>query len=512
MNSSNADEDGDGTLDGLNLTGIYGDEFFDKQWHISSIGKEVNDYGFASVYGNDLNVMGLYHRYMGYNGGTPVIVQVVDDGVDADHEDLVDNMDLTRSYYGDTPTVGDPSPDSVTDTHGTMVAGIIGARAFNGKGVRGIAPFVKLAGSNFLSHQTAAHLDAVWYSGDGANEIAVSNNSWGSYYNASTVFEETMALGTSNLRDGKGRIYVIAAGNDRENTGNTNLKYATNNRYPIVVGALRHDNTHSVYSTPGSSILVSGYAGDYYYTSPTIATTTVMGQSTPGSTTWESDTNGNYTYIMNGTSAASPTVSGAMALVLEACPNLTWRDVKYLTAKNAIQVDSDNASWVQNGAGLWHSTDYGYGLVNPQGMIAECTGGYSNLPAETNFDINGTLALDIPYYYDSYTALNININASSITTVNNIEWVELTLDSNHSYAGDLQVYLTSPAGTTTMLLQADVNVSEIGSATFMSGGHRMGSAAFYDENATGTWSVYVYDLISDDSGGINALDFKVYGH
>ena len=50
---------------------------------------------------------------------------------------------------------------------------------------------------------------------------------------------------------------------------------------------------------------------------------------------------GNYTNSMNGTSSATPVTSGSIALILEANPKLTWRDVKYILAKTATMVDPD---------------------------------------------------------------------------------------------------------------------------------------------------------------------------
>ena len=93
MQRDSADEDGDGVIDGLQIDGSRGDSFFDKQWYIKSLGTVINDSGVATIVGNDMNLLGLYSNYMGYNSGKPIIVQVVDDGVDADHEDLKDNMD-----------------------------------------------------------------------------------------------------------------------------------------------------------------------------------------------------------------------------------------------------------------------------------------------------------------------------------------------------------------------------------------------------------------------------------
>lgn len=504
-NPNNSDVNDNSIDDGLDTEGSYGDTFFDMQWHIHSLGSFVNDSGVMTIIGNDLDLLDIYHSYMGYNKGTPIIVQVVDTGVDADHEDLINNMDLTRSYDGNT--IGDPSSNRSGD-HGTKVAGIMAAEAFNGKGVRGIAPFAKIAGSNWLEAQGNAELETVWYSGQGAMDIAVSNNSWGSYFDTDTLYEDIMALGTSDLRNGKGRIYVFAAGNDRENNGNANLQYSINNRYMIAVAALKHDNTHASYSTPGSNILVSGYSGDFAANSPTIGTTTIMGTADntgAGKDTWSDDVNLNYTYGMNGTSAASPTVAASIALVLEACPALTWRDVKYLVANHAKQVDSSNGSWVKNSADLWHSIDYGFGLINPKGMIEECSSSspsYTNLSPEQNKTVTKNFNSPI---LDNDTIHPFVINMPDDME---IEWVEVTVDNNSSYASDYKVELSSPQGTRTTLMTERAQQAD----SWMDGGFRLSTAAMLGEASQGNWTIYIRDTWSDDSGTLKNIELKIYGH
>ena len=510
-----ADEDGNGILDGLEVNGSKGDTFFDKQWHLRSLGTVVNDSGVATIVGNDLDLLDIYHTYMGYNEGTPVIVQIVDDGVDADHEDLVDNMDLTRSYQhnlDNTNVVGDPSPQNNDSTHGTEVTGIIAARAFNGIGVRGIAPFAKIAGSNWIEQQGIEGLEKVWLTGDGANEIAVTNNSWGSYIDNANAYEYFMKQGSETLRDGKGRIYVFAAGNEREYYGNSNLSYLDNNRYAIAVAALRHDNTYASYSSPGGNILISGYSGDFYQDSPTIATTIVEGHSSNSGdintkTTWSEDINENYTFAMNGTSAAAPTVSGCIALVLEACPNLTYRDIKYLLAKHGKRVDESNPTWQQNGGGLWHSSDYGYGLVNPKGMIDDCTSTYVPLPTEKTYEV----LTDV-----NYTLMDGNGVAFS-TTIEDanssiLEWVELTIDSNVTSGSDYVIDLTAPSGAKTRIVDKNLAIG-----AWYDGGFRFGAAGFVDENSSGTWRVDIADIVDADTSNsqssvIKSIKLKFYGH
>ena len=59
---------------------------------------------------------------------------------------------------------------------------------------------------------------------------------------------------------------------------------------------------------------------------------------------------GNYTHIMNGTSAATPMVAGVAALILEANPALTWREVRYILATTARKNDPADSGWQTNGA------------------------------------------------------------------------------------------------------------------------------------------------------------------
>lgn len=501
INSS--DENNNSTIDGVDTEGGNGDTFFDMQWHIRSLGTITNESGIPSIIGNDLDLLETYHHYMGYNHGENIIVQVVDTGVDADHEDLEENMDLSRSYKGGN--IGDPSG---TNDHGTKVAGIMAARAFNGRGVRGIIPFAHIAGSDWLRFQSIDNLEKVWLSGAGANEIAVSNNSWGTDFDTDTDYEEIMALGASTLRNGKGRIYIFAAGNSREKYADANLQYVLNNRFAITVAALKHDNTYAEYSTPGSNILVSGYSGNDYKDSPTIGTTTIMGYSTNSGdidtqTTWSEDLNENYTFTMNGTSAATPTVAASIALVMEACQDLTWRDIKYLTAVHAKRIDHSRNSWVENHAGHWHSVDYGFGLINAQGMIEECTSGYTGMGQEENITLYKEFNMTIA---DNNTSHLFELN----TTENiKIEWVEVTIDNDNRYASDYRVELISPQDTKTILVKENTYADY---RSWMNGGFRLSSAAFLDEDTIGSWKVQITDRVNHYSGTLKSIRIKIYGH
>jgi len=498
---NDSDQNHNGIVDGLESSGKMGDRYFKKEWYIKSTGQIVNRSNISSVEGNDLGLMEVYHNFMGYNNGKPIGVQIVDFGVDINHEDLKDNISLKDSFNGGK--IGDPSPQNtyIGQTHGTKIAGIVAARAFNGKGVRGVAPFAKIAGSNWLNNQNLDDLEQVWLGGD----VVVSNNSWGTYYNSDTIYEKIMKK-AQELREGRGRAFVFAAGNDRSYNGDTNLQYIENNRFAIAVAALGVDDTYAPYSTPGANIFISAYGGSISaYDGPTIVTTTVSGKAID---TYDSDNQKNYTYSMSGTSAAAPMVSGAIALINEACPNLKMRDIKYLIATNAKLIDNNNSSWVRNGAGVDFSVDYGFGKIDTKAVIDACRSSYEILSKEisTQADIKYNEVLN-----DASIVKDIDIK-DDIT----IEQVELTIDINSTNASDYKVYLVSPSGTKIKMLRGGSICGDsmfIPTCNWMNGGFRVTTPAFIDENSNGTWRVEIDNVNNNAKNDIlKSLKLKIYGH
>ena len=526
---TNSDSDGDYFPDGVDanindpdansngiLDGLDGDPFFSLQWHLKSNGTVVNNINnISTIVGNDLGMLDVYHSVIGKDGAT--VIQVVDTGVELAHEDL--QVDTSRSYNAvnhtndptQTTAVGSDKNSPLAVGHGTAVAGIVAAKANNGFGLRGVIPNAFIAGSNWLENQSIDELEMAWYNTPNGDDILVSNNSWGSYFSDDTTLEAILKLSSDQLRGGKGRSFVFAAGNDRGNFGNANLSYITNNRYAITVAALNHENKFASYSNAGSNILVSAYGGEFYQEAPTIATTTLSGEayfaselsSDGGTITVDADTSRNYTYAMNGTSSASPMVTGSVALLLEACPSLTWRDVKWLIARNATKVDSSNSAWVKNAAGLSHNINYGYGRINTLAMIQECRSPYYKLLGnEVSASASrSNLNLNIP---DSNTLVSTFVDFSSSFVV---EWVELTFKTNHTYAGDLEVRLISPRGTFTQLILPNGL-----SSNQYANGFRFSSAAFIGETSSGQWRVEVIDRLTPDSGTLENLTLKIYGH
>ncbi|MEM6781436.1 MAG: S8 family serine peptidase, partial [Pseudomonadota bacterium] len=326
--------------------GIPTDPLLSSQWHLG-LGAWA------------INVQDVWLDYTG-NG---VTVAVLDDGFDYLHPDLSGPYNTSLDYdYGNFDT--DAFYVTSQDTHGTAVMGIIGADD-NGQGGVGVAFDTELIGyrldfSSFTLTTLASALN------NAANNADIMNNSWGFTQIFSDNFSNSVWSGVSsalinmvdNGRGGLGTITLFSGGNDRAIGGNSNYHNMSNSPYTIAVAALDQDGTIATtigssgnpfeYSSPGANLLVSAPGSQ-------IQTTDVRGATGYSS--------GDYTNVFGGTSAASPIVSGVVALMLEANPNLGYRDVQEILAFSARKNDPTDAGWQTNGAGLHFNHDYGFGLV-----------------------------------------------------------------------------------------------------------------------------------------------------
>ena len=255
---------------------------------------------------------------------------------------------------------------------------------------------------------------------------------------------DALIAGVTEGRDGKGIIYVFAAGNDYNIGADTNFEGLINTRLTISVGAVGKDGLHASYSTPGAALFVSGPGGDYESRSNFVT-------AAAGGPCFEAGA---------GTSFACPVVSGVVALMLEANSNLTWRDVQGILASTSrITNDPDDDSLVTNAAGYKHSNFYGFGIVNAN-MAVRAAETWDLFPPEEILEVpSGLINIRI-------ADLSSTLPSSAISTVtlssSNFEFdpsmkgfftesVMLLLDIRHFSRGDLDITLTSPAGTKSLL-------------------------------------------------------------
>jgi hypothetical protein len=344
-------------------------------------------------------------------GNSTIRVAVLGTGIEGSHA----RFQWTKNLGGDPcesgwddyyPTQGiagdawNPAP-RYNDYHETAVAGIIAA-AHDPDGTRGVAPGVKL-----LSARTNSQGDSIpdsflalavrwaWEECD----ADVVNGSWGGPL-PSTQLGDAIEDGTERGRDRKGTVFVFAAGNDtkRESASFKIIHFPASLPYTISVGAMdRHGDAAnytprgapgcwpggcpvppppgSPYGPPVDVVALSGYfegecgdpPGTQFVRGPDIYTTDAFGVVARCDPFYDG-----YMRNFSGTSASTPQVAGAVALLVSLEPNLTFAQV---------------ANRVRDSADYWGDVrDFGAGKVNIARMLGYYTG---SPPPITSVTIDG---------------------------------------------------------------------------------------------------------------------------
>jgi kexin len=159
--------------------------------------------------------------------------------------------------------------------------------------------------------------------------------------------QAALDFGINEGRDGKGIVYVFAAGNEYAFGDDVNNEGELNSRFTITVGAVRKKGMHASYPSIGAAVFVSAPGGDREFLTNHVVATPGIGCTDAGV----------------NTSYACPVVSGVVALMLEANPELGWRDVQGILASTSQKTDAMDKLWTTNAAGFHHSYKYGFGLV-----------------------------------------------------------------------------------------------------------------------------------------------------
>lgn len=526
-------------------------------WHINNTGQKVFASSGGGIAGFDLNILETWTSSL---GGAGIKVLISDDGVEDSHEDLKANYSYTgisKNYYTSSPYYANTAaPKYSDDNHGTAVAGLVAAVAGNGVGTKGVAHKVSLVSANFLSSGVSQTLSVI--ANQASGDYDIFNMSWGNSQNylpdPVSAFETALLNGVVSGRGGKGSIFVKAAGNDflvyckgsssDICVGNSNFDPDNNTPYTILTAALNAQGYAASYSSVGANIWISSFGGEYGDDYPAMLTTDRTGcsagysqTSVAGKVEFERGKQGNsdcnYTTTFNGTSAAAPVLSGVVALILEANPELSWRDVKYILAKTAVPVnasagavtshplqdypgnnDSKNVTlpsgavwengWVTNGAGFKFHNWYGFGRVDVDAAIALAKS-YTSL---------FTSQITSSGWYEASPAASIPDNSASpatstvsVTETTRIEAIRIKLNIDHDNVGDLGVELISPAGTKSMILNmrnALLLQQDYAGEIFLSN-------AFFQESSQGTWTLKVTDGGSGHSGTLTSWGLQVIG-
>lgn len=561
----------------------------------SVVNQRLNELRSQLVPGFDVDILPLYAA--GFLGQGSISV-VADSGLQIAHEDLASNIltgrsrNLLNGSADPTPVLNPLRPNA--GDHGTSVAGIIAAEGWNGLGGRGIAPKSQLIGINLLDDDYRAGVadELIVHGLDNSvitptDNISAFNRSYGltlPVMQGYSLFEEAIhRFSVEDLRSGKGSLNVKSAGNEFESYSfegdfceqngandlgltcyNANMESAQQTPYYTIIAAMNPNGHKSSYSSAGANLVLTAPAGESGDSLPAIITTDLMsclhGYSSETAAANFDEINGeglyaafypfdngsnaansecNYTARFNGTSSAAPMVAGVAALLLEAEPALTARELQHLlisTAKKVhpedpkIQLTLPNGSfeahsgWVTNAAGYAFNNHYGFGLVQAGAAFKRLQQGNWQLPAKQYSEWHGS------GLYQNGTAANLLVPDNSVTGVSMavampeqlvVETVQLKLTvrnpdlrefgrltargiTQSSAGNDLAVVLTSPAGTRSVLLSSrqalllpaldeDLDAQDgyiLKDSVFRSN-------AFYGESSAGNWQVKVYDLAGE---------------
>ena len=481
------------------LRAMPNDTLIGNQWHLKRSG--------SAVAGSDLNIETAWN-YPAATGirGNGVRIGVVDDGLQTNHPDLAPNVDIVndKDWNGND---SDPSP-GVGDDHGTACAGNAAARGNNALGVSGTAPEATLVGMRLIAAATtdAQEAEAESYLPD---LIQIKTNSWGPA-DTGDILEgpgplalAALQSATTSGRGGKGSIILWAAGNGADVGDNSNYDGYANSIYTIAIGATDSLGHRAYYSEPGSNLVVCAPSGGNTGTLDitTVDRTGADGYNS-GSTSGE-PADANYTNSFSGTSSATPTAAGVVALMLQKNPALGWRDVQEILIRSAARPPG-STGWVTNAAGIPFNHDFGAGLINATAAV-NLAATWTDLPAQTSVTATQSgLTAAIPNNNPTGSTRTFDLGASSLR----VEQITLRLSISHSARGNLKITLTSPAGMVSNLAEvhADYNAN-YSNWTFS-------SVRNWGESSTGTWTLKVADLSSsgNTSGGtLTAAELKVFG-
>ncbi|MCY1719937.1 S8 family serine peptidase [Prolixibacteraceae bacterium Z1-6] len=412
---------------------FFNDPLLIDQWHYESDGSIVEN----TV---DIDLFGAWEQT---SGNSDIIVAVVDEGVDVEHEDLKENIWNNEAEINGIEGVDDDQNGYIDDyhgynfvmdgalsigDHGTHVAGTVGAVSNNGIGVSGVAGGdgngngVKMISCQVFDNRSrngGNFAAAIVYGAD--NGAVISQNSWG--YNTTNYYEPEVLdairyfVAEAGQYEGspmKGGVLFFAAGNEGLEDA---LRYPAAFDEVVAVTAFGPEGYPAPYSNRGEWADIAAPGGD----------ATNYGEKAGILSTLPNDQYG----YMEGTSMACPHVSGVAALVLS---KFGGEDFTADDLTRIILNSTKRFTFV-------HEGKYGTGILNAVNALADDNrippDAISDLHASEIFHSEIRLEWTVPadedngeprYYY-------LAIGSSEITEKNFDEFGYFVLENELS-AGD----------------------------------------------------------------------------
>ncbi len=392
-----------------------------------------------------------------------------------------------------------------------------------------------------------------WAMTKGASVISCSWGASAVYFPLSLRQRAAITRAATEGRNGKGCVIVFAAGNaNRPTSGTVNESGWPNNLlqgpvkwlsgfavHPdvIAVSACTSLAKKAAYSNWGPSISVCAPSNNAppgmwiqemgaVNTPPEIkGYLTGLGIFTTDRTGSKGYDSGDYTGYFGGTSSACPVVAGVAALVLSVNPHLTAAQVKQILQQSADKIiDPDIDIQLGNRFGTYdskgHSQWFGYGKVNAYNAVRRAQRLFT-MPMQVTRQVQAqnSRRQSIPDFQTNQSGLfPFNLFGSSdrpglvseisISDPSAVADIRVTVDIQHSYLGDLEVYLIAPNGQTVQLQSRS-----LGSQTRLHKTYSLKTTPtlrqLCHQSAKGSWKLWVRDCVPGDTGTLNRWDLTL---
>lgn len=447
----------------------FNDPLLNDQWHYNNDGHIA-----GTKVGADANVFKAWET--GVTGSKDVVVAIIDGGFQVDHPDLKDNVWINTAELNGKPGVDDDGDGYVDDiygynfvinssdinahSHGTHVAGTVGATNNNGIGVCGVAGgsdgkggvkmmVCQVFDSRASSSAVADFGAAIVYAADRGASIAQC--SWGASVADDEDKSVTEAVDYFTKNGGgdkmNGGLCIFAAGNNGEE----------GDYYPgcldkvVAVGSMAPDGSVAYYSNRGKWVDVTAPGG----------------LEDNGQQYGVLSTLPNSTYGYNeGTSMACPHVSGIAALILSKYGNKQFSNETLRT----LLTTSVNDLYTQNPEykGLMGSgyIDAYKALQGKEGSVPEAVADFTVTASHDNALIEWVIpeteekSIDHHVIYYSTEAFSATDDLNKLNSA--------TVDTKFKYSGDKMSYEVEGLKASTKYYFAIVAYNRWGKASAVS--------------------------------------------
>jgi subtilisin family serine protease len=321
-------------LDGIG--GVAGtipdDPNFGLQWGLLNDGQSVG--GAAGLIGADINVSPAWDFVTGDPG---LVLAVLDAGMN-EHVEIADRMIPGRNVAAD-PDNNDTS--DVCISHGTHAAGIAAATGNNTQGIAGVDWSCRIMPVRVLNScsgpESYVAEGIIWATDNGADVINMSLQ----YYTGTPVLHDAVLYAYA-----QGKVMIAASGNSGACTV-YNMAYPARWPETIAVGAFNNVGERSSFSNCGPELDVVA----------------------PGEDVWSLNDTTAYKYL-DGTSMATPHVSGTVNLMKTLDPDLTADEIKLILQNTSTDIGDPG---FDNETGFGR-IDAHAALVETQALLADLDG------------------------------------------------------------------------------------------------------------------------------------------